>query len=97
MKRMIKRGYVLTTTKTTCFNNNCAQNNTLGARGCGVTTDCTELHRNEGITMKTMRGSPNSIRGNGQRKTRGVAASTKPTGGEKEDTADHRHEQNSQV
>lgn len=27
----------------------------------------------------------------------GVAASTKPTGGEKEDTADHRREQNSQV
>ena len=48
--------------------------------------------------MKTMiKVHPNDIRGNGQRKTRGVAASTKPTGGEKEDTADHRREQNSQV
>lgn len=50
----------------------------------------------EGVECK-VEGYPNDIRENGQRKTRGVAASTKPTGGEKEDTADHRREQNSQV
>ena len=33
--------------------------------------------------METRKGYPNSIRENGQRKTRGVAASTKPTGGSK--------------
>ena len=32
---------ILTTTKKTCINNNCAQNNTLGAKGYGLTT---ELH-----------------------------------------------------
>ena len=42
----------------------------IGRSGVWGTTDCTEMHRNEGITMKTMRGSPNSIRGNGHRKTR---------------------------
>ena len=46
------QGDILTTTKTTCFNNNCAQNNTLGAQGYGVTT---ELHRTTRNCME-MRG-----------------------------------------
>ena len=34
--------------------------------------------------------------GNGHRRTRGVAASTEPTGGAKKNTADHRRAQDSQ-
>ena len=47
--------------------------------GMGRPRNCTELHGNKGMTMKTMRGYPNNIRGNGHRRTRSDVRALKKT------------------